>query len=377
LYEKKTRIPIPSACDEKPRKKKAPDGPPPADDYDPTDSTIVGDMLVLGVDPGRTQIVTIVCITSDKKRHVWRLSRGQYYTEGGILGENKKQARRYKVMEPYFAQVLLDGGSLRTDNSGDLKKYLAWYRVAEKQWWAVALRKAESRGAMQRYIAKKSVMAKFWSKVHKDANVLLAAEALFTQGKGPTKIDVAYGSAAMSMPCTGKGEVAAPVGAAHAACKLEFGKSNVTKEWEYNTTKISFETRKIKELVYKMFDRTGKEFLHHTPCKRPPLVPDPDLDIVKKVVECRRLKAQRRRGGRDQPGPEVEKRGLERQEELRYPECRGLRFCTESSMYYDRDEASGRAIAGLRCLKLRGLGRPTAFCATRQGSGAVLRDAAA
>ena len=30
-------------------------------------------------------------------------------------------------------------------------------------------------------------------------------------------------------------------------------------------------------------------------------------------------------------------------------------------MYYDRDEASARAIAGLRCLELQGLGRPTIF----------------
>jgi hypothetical protein len=152
----------------------------------------------------------------------------------------------------------------------------------------------------------------------------------------------------------------------------------VTKEWEHNTTKISFETRKKKEVVYKRFDpMTGKEFLHHTPCKQPPLVADIDLDIVKEMMKRCKLKAQRRRGGCDQPGPEVEKQGLERKEvELRYPECRGLRFCTETSMYYDRDEASGRAIAGLRCLKLRGLGRPTAFCAARKRSEAVLVDAA-
>ncbi len=45
---------------------------------------------------------------------------------------------------------------------------------------------------------------------------------------------------------------------------------------------------------------------------------------------------------------------------LRYTECRGLRFCTRR-MYYDRDVASARAIAGFRCLEMRGLRRPSIF----------------
>jgi hypothetical protein len=38
-----------------------------------------------------------------------------------------------------------------------------------------------------------------------------------------------------------------------------------------------------------------------------------------------------------------------------------LRFCPKRRMYYDRDEGSARAIAGLRCLRLQGLGRPSCF----------------
>ena len=41
--------------------------------------------------------------------------------------------------------------------------------------------------------------------------------------------------------------------------------------------------------------------------------------------------------------------------------CRGLLFCPEKSKYYDRDGASAQAIAGLRVLKLKGMGRPSAF----------------
>jgi hypothetical protein len=57
----------------------------------------------------------------------------------------------------------------------------------------------------------------------------------------------------------------------------------------------------------------------------------------------------------------------EKEQEMRYIECRGLRFCPEMRKYYDRDASSARAIAGLRCLKLKGLGRPSIF--TRAGHG--------
>ena len=48
-------------------------------------------------------------------------------------------------------------------------------------------------------------------------------------------------------------------------------------------------------------------------------------------------------------------------QKIRHVEVRGLLFCPEKRMYFDRDESSARAIAGLRCIKLQGLGRPTAF----------------
>ena len=181
---------------------------------------------MLGVDPGRTQIVTVLCIDSKGKKHTWRLSRGQYYAEGCILSENKRQSKRYENIQPHFARLLLDGGSLRTDKSEDVKKYIEWYKLHETEWWAVALRKAESRGKMQRYIGKKSVLTKFFNKLKKEATKLLEAGQ---------RIEVAYGSAVMSMPCTGRGEVAAPVGAAHKACKEAFGAENVSAEWEFKT----------------------------------------------------------------------------------------------------------------------------------------------
>jgi hypothetical protein len=37
-----------------------------------------------------------------------------------------------------------------------------------------------------------------------------------------------------------------------------------------------------------------------------------------------------------------------KKEEMRYIECRGLRFCPEGRKHYDLDASSARAIAGLR-----------------------------
>jgi hypothetical protein len=62
---------------------------------------------------------------------------------------------------------------------------------------------------------------------------------------------------------------------------------------------------------------------------------------------------------------EATQRRKKRDAEMRYIECRGLRFCPERRKHYDRDASSARAIAGLRCLKLKGFGRPTIF--TRAG----------
>jgi hypothetical protein len=346
MYEKKITLTTkPPNKDKNKDKNKYLDDLEPKDDYDPIANTIVGNTLVLGVDPGRTQIVTIICIDADGKKHVWKLSRGQYYIEGGIIGENKRQTKRYKDMRPHFARLLLEGGSLRTDNSEDIRKYLVWYKEIQKEWWDVALSRAESRGKMQRYIGKKSVLATFFNKVKRDATLLLKASSDIQ------RIEVAYGSAVMSMPCTGRGEVAAPVGAAYKACKEAFGAKNVSQEWEYNTTKKRWETKKTKELVYKKFNVvTGIESLHHTSANMPPFVTSSDLEIVRKQKDKIKDKGNLRRGGigvcatdKSDNTVENEKEKEKKEKKLRYTECRGLRFCTETSMYHDRDEASARA----------------------------------
>lgn len=80
------------------------DGNPPCDDYDAFASTIVDNKLVLGVDPGRTTIVTVVCVDDQGKKHSWKVSRGQFYTEG--LYSDKINFNRRDIAV-YFRSLVL------------------------------------------------------------------------------------------------------------------------------------------------------------------------------------------------------------------------------------------------------------------------------
>ena len=119
------------------------------------------------------------------------------------------------------------------------------------------------------------------------------------------------------------------------------------------------------EKVYKTYDANGKEFLQHTMARQPPFVPPTDVEAEERRALEKKDKAKRRRGGMGVEAPSAPETRADEEEKtkrIRYAVCRGLLFCPEKSMYYDRDGAS---VAGLRVLKLKGLGRPSAtfsFC---------------
>ena len=369
LYEKIVRVPVTSEDEKKNRRRtrKQDDGLTPCDDYDPYRNTMVGDVLVLGIDPGRTQIVTIVCIDAKNKKHVWKLSRGQYYTDGVILRENRRQIKRYKQIEKSFETLTASGGCVKASKSLQVFNYIEAYSKIQKEWWLIALKRVELRSKISRYMGKRKVLDSFFSRVRKEANELC--------GKQGT-IQVAYGSAAKTMPSTGRGEVAAPVGDAYKTCARIF-KGQTSAEDENYSTKVNWETKKTKELTY-VGIREGKAVLCHSKGKRPPVVKEEDKGIVTRMLQESKERGKRRRSwnvGSKMVGDNClvtkekgqKEKKKEKEQEMRYIECRGLRFCPEMRKYYDRDASSARAIAGLRCLKLKGLGRPSIF--TRAGHG--------
>ena len=372
LYEKTVQVTVMSEDERKDgrkkRTKKQDDLLTPCDDYDPYENTMVGDVMVLGVDPGRTQIVTIVCIDAKNKKHVWKLSRGQYYTDSGILSENRRQQKRYRHLEKSFAPLTVSGGCVKASNSTQVYNYIEAYSKIQKEWWSIALKRVELRSKMRRYMGKRKVLDSFFFRVSKEANELC--------GKHGT-VQVAYGSAARTMPSTGRGEVAAPVGYAYKTCARIF-KGQTSAEDESYSTKVDWETKKMKELTYIGIKEGGEEaVLCHSRGKRPPPVKEEDRAIVTRMLQESKERGKRRRSwntGSKMAGNNClvtkkeeneNDKDKKKKEEMRYIECRGLRFCPERRKHYDRDASSARAIAGLRCLRLKGLGRPTQF--TRAG----------
>ena len=335
----------------------------PCDDYDPDASTCIGDRLIIGLDPGRVSIVTMICVDLDGKRTCWRLSRGQFHTESGILDQNKLQSKRYKSLVGDFASLTIGGGALRASSTAEIRTYIEAYKKFEDRWFVdFALKLVESRARMKRFIGKTKTLASFFSKVRKEAEVI-------RERCNMSCIEVAYGHCGPTMAASGKGQLGVPTTGAYRAFTRErfFDPKSgnvVSTEDERFTSKMSWETGKEYRKVYKTHDASGKEFLRYTARKSSPFVAPCDFDAVSKRKDEIKLKAKIRRGGGTSASePRALNTWVDANDahELRHIEVRGLLFCQETCMFFDRDERSARAIAGLRCIKLAGFGRPSAF----------------
>ena len=338
----------------------------PCDDYDPDASTCIGDRLIIGLDPGRVSIVTMICIDLDGKRTCWRLSRGQFHTESGILEQNKLQSKRYKGLVGDFASLTVGGGALRASSTAEIRTYIEAYKKFEDRWFVdFALKLVESRARMKRFIGKTKTLASFFSKVRKEAEVI-------RERCNMSCIEVAYGHCGPTMAASGKGQLGVPTTGAYKACIRAFTRERfsdptsgnvVSTEDERFTSKMSWETGKEYQKVYKTHDASGKEFLRHTAGKHSPIVAPCDFDAVSRRKDEIKLKAKIRRGGKSVSEPRASNAWVDARhaQKLRHIEVRGLLFCQETCMFFDRDKKSARAIAGLRCIRLAGFGRPSAF----------------
>lgn len=122
----------------------------------------------------------------------------------------------------------------------------------EKEWWEVALKRAEARSKMRRYMGKRSTLDSFFARVYKEARQLVEPRE---------KVVMAYGAAVKTMKSHGRGEVAVPVDGAYASCVRVFGKDKVVLESETNTTAMSWMSGRRYERVYKRLDSQGKHYL--------------------------------------------------------------------------------------------------------------------
>ena len=337
------------------------------------------DVLVAGDDPGRDNLAAVAYIVQGPdgklRTQSWTLSRGEYYVRSGIKRLNKAQRSRLEANGLLVAWTALqgEGVALSTSRSEEMRAYLAQYATFSAQWWSFALQRRESRANFQRYIGKRKVMDSFYARIKRHAETAFPSAV----------IEIAYGSAFKSMKPTGVGEVAAPVGAMFKACKRVFG-PNVSVVDEVLTTQVDWASGLKKELAYKVLEPDGRggvvERLRHTANKSPPVITDPThLAELAKYRERKRVQGSHRRGGRAIDRPHDDQRDDEKKKEEKkratcYPEIRGLRFCTETRMFLDRDRQSALAIARLRCMEVLGLPRPYPFCHQKRSNKNTSRD---
>jgi hypothetical protein len=327
-------------------------------EYDRDLSTLLPDKktIVIGNDPGRNNLAFVTYFDSQNSKS-WSLTRGAYYADSGINKLNQEKNIRFQGIASKWIKLGGEGIGLSTSKASDIEAYLKEYSKFYEDWWTLALNRRESRYNLQRYSGKRSVMDTFYSKIKKDLTKLFPG----------TSIDVAYGSAVNTMPSTGKGEVAAPVGGMFAACKRVFkGNDRVSVTDEFRSTMIGWKHGTKKEHVYKTFRKTPtgiKETLHHTTNNKMPVVKDCDVKMVEAYNERKQHQGKKRRGGgsftKSLTGDEPVFKEKERK--LRYPEVRGLRFLPEVSMYFDRDREAALTIGRLHCMELLGEQRPYPF----------------
>ncbi|KAG2424319.1 hypothetical protein HYH02_015180, partial [Chlamydomonas schloesseri] len=211
-------------------------------------------VAVLGWDPGRCVIATVVLVDLQGKTHTWRLTRGEFHNRSGIRTYTRKRVSR---MGPDLIKKLCDLGSktniaaagenteeqeqdsgaeasdysdlttpaeaklhstaLRASTSGEILQYAIQTADILPDWWRSALRRTERRCRLGVFSGKRCILDGFVAKVLREASAVLARDQQLEARK--PLLQVAYGEAGMSMPASGRGELAVPTSGMFKALK--------------------------------------------------------------------------------------------------------------------------------------------------------------
>jgi hypothetical protein len=315
------------------------------DMYDPNTG-----ILTVGLDPGRVKLAVLAFITyykydlktkmfvkTDKPvKFTKGLSRAQYRLDSGIKRLDINRARRLEHFTHAFT-MLGNNCGLRTTKSVDIIKYFWQQNTIIKEWWELELQTIESKDKLERYIGKRKVLDKFF------ANTIKKIRKMFNK---QVDVKIVYGSAGPTMSSSGKGELAVPTTGTYKACKRIHKNTEIGSE--INSTKTRWETGKDKAKVYKTPD--GR--VHPYTSRYTPVVPVDKRDETLNWMYESYIKKERRKG-------KINLKSLDEYKDmevktLRYPEVRGLRFCTESRKFHDRDNESAIAIGRLKIMAGKG-----------------------
>ena len=188
---------------------------------------------VLGCDPGRSNLLTMVELDNDGKWTTYKLTRGQYYLESGAFEANRKAKRWQKPI-----QSALDQLSKQTTKLITVRSFVGYMNVIisnSEVLWVEYLKRRWARQRFAVHSGKTSVINKFLSSL---------------QDESGRRTVIAYGSAKFSS--TNKGELAAPTTRLYNACVRHYKTVLVD---EFRTTQIHYKTDERLSKVYE----DGKE----------------------------------------------------------------------------------------------------------------------
>jgi hypothetical protein len=340
-------------------------------------------VLVLGLDPGRVNIATIMMQNAASKFEVWSLSGGQYHFESGTSQRTKAKAIRYQSLKSDFQGLADEGSALNTPVASDIEGYSSRCATFWMKWFRTAMRRRESRDALGSYMGKRSVLDRFYVNVLQKVQLVVQAKAKDECAKAkkerrnarPLRVEVAYGSAGPSMAATGPGQLAVPTTTSYLCCRRIMGsfsmedgqgrKVKLSTELvdEYNTSAVSWQSGVKFDKVYRTVEPDGKTTaVRSYKGKYAPSIPDEEKQGVQKWQDRIANRAKKRRGGSVPVEACREEWSTYRRQT--YPEVRGLRFCPEMRKFVDRDVAAAGTIARLRVHSLLGLARPVPFART-------------
>jgi hypothetical protein len=319
------------------------------------------DVLVLGVDPGRTNLATVAYVLDERsgrlhreapRKKSWTLSRAQYYAISGIRAASKDTVRWRSGLAPMYASLCKDGASLRTSRTRDVELYLDRYASMREEWWAVATKLRESRQRLGLYAGKRRALDGFFSRVRREAQQLFPTASL----------KVGYGEAGLSMKPTGRCETAVPTSGTYRACCRAFPRGTVVPVDETNTTAVGWASGKQHLVVYTDGTESRPLLLAAAGSKAAPVARAEHVAAVRALLDRARLKRAEVFGPAVRvPDGGGQKQNDKKEKPLRYPVVRGLRFCPERRMFLARDVEAATAIARLRLLELSGRSRPRPF----------------